>query len=80
MSRPPELWSLKIDSACIESTPAVWRNWIWVGTRGGAMYGISERARPEAPGRREKRLTAVTAQPSPRHIEVSTSMMSLLTV
>jgi hypothetical protein len=42
--RPPELWSLKIDSACIESTPAVWRGWIWVGTRGGAMYGISEKA------------------------------------
>ena len=47
--RPPELWSLKIDSACIESTPAVWRNWIWVGTRGGAMYGISERARLKRP-------------------------------
>jgi outer membrane protein assembly factor BamB len=40
--RPPELWRLKIDSACIESTPAVWQNWIWVGTRGGAMYGISD--------------------------------------
>jgi hypothetical protein len=40
--RPPELWQLKIDSACIESTPAVWRGWIWVGTRGGAMFGISD--------------------------------------
>ena len=49
--RPPELWRLKIDSACIESTPAVWRGWIWVGTRGGAMYGISERARAKRPAR-----------------------------
>ena len=49
--RPPQLWSLKVDSGCIESTPAVWRNWIWVGTRGGAMFGISERARPKRAAR-----------------------------
>jgi hypothetical protein len=44
--RPPELWSLKVDSACLESTPAVWRGWIWVGSRGGAMFGISDPAKP----------------------------------
>ena len=53
--RPPELWSLKIDSGCIESTPAVWRNWIWVGTRGGAMFGISEQAPAKKPRNRRAR-------------------------
>lgn len=43
-ARPPELWSLKLESGCIESTPAVWRGWIWVGTRGGGMFGISDPA------------------------------------
>jgi len=52
--RPPELWSLKIDSGCIESTPAVWRNWIWVGTRGGAMFGISEQAQAAKPKKTKK--------------------------
>jgi hypothetical protein len=52
---PPELWRLKVDDACIESTPAVWRGWIWVGTRGGAMYGISD------PARAKKRARAGTA-------------------
>ena len=49
---PPELWRLKVDDACIESTPAVWRGWIWVGTRGGAMYGISDPARAKKRGAR----------------------------
>ncbi len=49
--RPPELWSLEVDSACIESTPAVWRGWIWVGTRGGAMFGISDAAKKARGGR-----------------------------
>ncbi len=36
---PPELWSLQI-GGCIESTPSVWHGMIWVGTRGGGVYGI----------------------------------------
>ncbi len=39
---PKELWSVQLDG-CIESTPAVWDGMIWVGSRGGAMYGIGDR-------------------------------------
>ena len=39
---PPELWSLSLGS-CIESTPTVLEGMIWVGTRGGAVYGIGDR-------------------------------------
>jgi outer membrane protein assembly factor BamB len=39
---PPELWALSLGS-CIESTPTVLRDRIWVGTRGGAVYGIGDR-------------------------------------
>jgi len=39
---PPELWSLDLGS-CIESTPAVWDGMIYVGTRGGAIFGIGDR-------------------------------------
>jgi outer membrane protein assembly factor BamB len=39
---PPELWSLDLGS-CVESTPTVLDGWIWVGTRGGAVYGIADR-------------------------------------
>jgi WD40 repeat protein len=41
--RMPEqpLWTLKLDG-CIESTPAVWNGRIYVGTRGGQMYGIGD--------------------------------------
>ncbi len=38
---PAELWRLQLPG-CIESTPAVWKGMIWVGTRDGAMYGIGE--------------------------------------
>jgi outer membrane protein assembly factor BamB len=38
---PPELWSLSLGS-CIESTPTVLDGMIWVGTRGGAVYGIGD--------------------------------------
>jgi PQQ enzyme repeat len=41
-TRPPELWALRI-GGCIESTPAVWRDRIYVGTRAGGFYGIGER-------------------------------------
>jgi hypothetical protein len=39
--KPPELWSLDLDG-CIESTPAIWEGWIFVGTRAGPIYGISD--------------------------------------
>jgi putative pyrroloquinoline-quinone binding quinoprotein/putative pyrroloquinoline-quinone-binding quinoprotein len=40
---PRELWRLELPG-CIESTPAVWKGMIWVGTRDGGMYGIGNRA------------------------------------
>jgi outer membrane protein assembly factor BamB len=39
--RPPELWALRI-GGCIESTPAVWRGRIYLGTRAGGIYGIGD--------------------------------------
>jgi len=42
LREPPELWSLSLGS-CIESTPSVLEGMIWVGTRGGGVYGISDR-------------------------------------
>jgi PQQ-like domain len=39
---PPELWALQI-GGCIESTPSVWHDMIWVGTRAGGFYGIGDR-------------------------------------
>ena len=42
MREPPERWSLELGS-CIESTPSVLDGWVWVGTRGGAVYGITDR-------------------------------------
>jgi hypothetical protein len=39
---PRERWSVDL-GACIESTPAVWRGMVYVGTRGGAVYGIGDR-------------------------------------
>jgi len=47
--KPPELWHLKLEG-CIEATPAVWRGMIFVGTRGGAMYGIGESAKRAGAG------------------------------
>jgi outer membrane protein assembly factor BamB len=42
-SRPPEeRWRVQLEG-CIESTPAVWRGMIYVGARGGAIYGIGDR-------------------------------------
>jgi outer membrane protein assembly factor BamB len=36
---PQELWRVQLPG-CIESTPAVWRGMIYVGTRAGKIYGI----------------------------------------
>jgi outer membrane protein assembly factor BamB len=48
-TRPPELWSIEI-GGCIESTPAVWRGQIFVGTRAGRFHAITgpPRRRPGA--------------------------------
>jgi outer membrane protein assembly factor BamB len=43
LREPPELWALSLGS-CIESTPSVLDGMIWVGTRGGGLYGIGDRA------------------------------------
>jgi hypothetical protein len=41
-SKPPtERWRVQLEG-CEESTPAVWHGMIWVGARGGAMYGIGD--------------------------------------
>ena len=36
-----ELWRVEL-GGCIESTPAVWKGMIYVGSRDGAMYGIGD--------------------------------------
>jgi PQQ enzyme repeat len=42
LSGPPrELWTVQLEG-CIESTPAVWRGMVFVGARGGAVYGIGD--------------------------------------
>jgi outer membrane protein assembly factor BamB len=46
---PPLLWSLDLGD-CIESTPAVWDGWLYVGTREGYIYGIADAETP-APAR-----------------------------
>jgi PQQ-like domain len=38
---PKELWRVQLEG-CEESTPAVWHGMVWVGSRGGAMYGIGD--------------------------------------
>ena len=38
---PVELWTLHFDG-CVESTPAVWRGWLYLGTREGFLYGIAD--------------------------------------
>lgn len=40
---PPELWSVGL-GGCIESTPAVWKGRIYVGTRAGFVLTIGDRA------------------------------------
>jgi outer membrane protein assembly factor BamB len=37
--KPPRLWKVSL-GGCIESTPAVWRGGIYVGTRGGYIVGL----------------------------------------
>ena len=42
---PPLLWKMRLDG-CIESTPAVWRGWLYLGTREGFLYGIADAETP----------------------------------
>jgi len=42
---PPLLWKMRFPG-CIESTPAVWRGWLYLGTREGYLYGIADAAAP----------------------------------
>lgn len=37
---PTELWSVELEG-CIESTPAVWDGWIYIGTRAGTFYALN---------------------------------------
>jgi hypothetical protein len=39
-AQPKELWSVEL-GGCIESTPAVWKGRIFVGTRAGGIYAIA---------------------------------------
>ncbi|MEM9135028.1 MAG: PQQ-binding-like beta-propeller repeat protein [Actinomycetota bacterium] len=39
--RPTELWSIQV-GGCLESTPAVWDGWIYVGSRDGRFYAVSD--------------------------------------
>src|SRR5258707_1342150 len=41
-STPPLLWRLHLSDGAIESTPAVWHGWIYVGARDGGIYGIAD--------------------------------------
>jgi outer membrane protein assembly factor BamB len=42
---PPLRWTADLGD-CIESTPAVWDGWIYVGTREGWFYGLSDEGTP----------------------------------
>jgi outer membrane protein assembly factor BamB len=44
-AEPTLLWNLDLGD-CIESTPAVWHGWLYVGTREGYLYGIADAATP----------------------------------
>ena len=41
---PPLLWTLHFEG-CVESTPAVWRGWLYFGTREGYLYGVADSPR-----------------------------------
>lgn len=39
--QPPELWQVEL-GGCIESTPAVWRGRVYVGTRAGQVHALGD--------------------------------------
>ncbi len=41
---PKLLWHVQLSSSTIESTPAVWHGWIYVGSRDGGIYGVADPA------------------------------------
>ncbi len=43
-SKPRLEWRLQLSAGTIESTPAVWRGWIYVGSRDGGIYGVADPA------------------------------------
>ena len=40
-STPSTKWSIEL-GGCIESTPAVWDGWIYVGSRNGTFYALAD--------------------------------------
>jgi putative pyrroloquinoline-quinone binding quinoprotein len=44
-AQPTLRWNLDLGD-CIESTPAVWHGWLYVGTREGYIYGIADGGTP----------------------------------
>ena len=44
-AQPTLRWNLDLGD-CIESTPAVWHGWLYVGTREGFIYGIADEGAP----------------------------------
>lgn len=44
-AQPALRWNLDLGD-CIESTPAVWHGWLYVGTRAGYLYGIADADTP----------------------------------
>jgi hypothetical protein len=42
VEEPVLLWRLHFND-CIESTPAIWKGWIYLGTRQGYLYGLTDR-------------------------------------
>ena len=39
---PARLWQFDLQSGCIESTPAVWKGVIYVGSRDGRFYAFGD--------------------------------------
>ncbi|MFV0523000.1 MAG: PQQ-binding-like beta-propeller repeat protein [Acidimicrobiales bacterium] len=46
---PEPLWNVQLDG-CIESTPAVWGGWIFVGSRSGRFYAVADAPSARATG------------------------------
>jgi PQQ-like domain len=44
-AQPTLRWNLDLGD-CIESTPAVWHGWLYVGTREGFIYGVADADTP----------------------------------
>jgi outer membrane protein assembly factor BamB len=39
-ARPVKLWSVDLGGACLESTPAIWKGRIYLGSRDGFMRAL----------------------------------------